>query len=257
MYGLSVYLGRNLIDLHNIEKEYTTIGRHRHANVILENQTVSRRHARIRLKDGGLWLEEFGRTNGVFVNGRKISAVELVTQGDIISIGPYDLLVEKQVTLNDFESGIFDIDISRLTDPSSGSHTQVPRTKTPSDDCFDSKTSFISLSELRALQIKGATKRQAYLQRLGTRKEVLYPLEQKKRLVMGLSKETDIPVKGNWLTPKLCAELTNSKGQFFIKSLSFRSAIFVNGQKQKEYMLKDQDIIRIGDSEYQFFAGIR
>jgi NADPH-dependent 2,4-dienoyl-CoA reductase/sulfur reductase-like enzyme/ferredoxin len=49
---------------------------------------LSRRHARVFLKDDGqLWVEDLGSTNGTFVNGRRISKAHKVRLGDEITVG--------------------------------------------------------------------------------------------------------------------------------------------------------------------------
>tara|TARA_Y100001954_G_scaffold237846_1_gene302985 strand:+ start:2984 stop:3895 length:912 start_codon:yes stop_codon:yes gene_type:complete len=74
--------GKNL----KIEKEELTLGRSMDADVLLDNEGVSRRHARI-LKEGDTyWLEDLGSTNGVFVNGEKLDRTKLF-DGDRIQIG--------------------------------------------------------------------------------------------------------------------------------------------------------------------------
>lgn len=51
---------------------------------------VSRRHARITLRDGGYWLEDLGSTNGTFINrGKRLSAGtgQPLADGDEIIVG--------------------------------------------------------------------------------------------------------------------------------------------------------------------------
>ena len=50
------------------------IGRSRDCDVVLSDQNVSRRHAEVR-PSGGKWIvKDLGSTNGVKVNGRRITA---------------------------------------------------------------------------------------------------------------------------------------------------------------------------------------
>lgn len=62
------------------------IGRSSELDMVLVEDMVSRRHARITAKDGDLEIEDFGSTNGTFVNGKKIKKATL-EQGDRILIG--------------------------------------------------------------------------------------------------------------------------------------------------------------------------
>ena len=65
--------GKNL----KIEKEELTLGRSMDVDVLLDNEGVSRRHARIYREGEHYWLEDLGSTNGVFVNGEKLDRTKL------------------------------------------------------------------------------------------------------------------------------------------------------------------------------------
>ena len=65
----------------------TTVGREGGNDIVLAEDSVSRRHARLtRAEDGGIHLTDDGSANGVFVNGRRVQDVLLVP-GDEIRIG--------------------------------------------------------------------------------------------------------------------------------------------------------------------------
>jgi len=62
------------------------IGRASEGDVVLVEDMVSRRHARIQLEHGIPTLEDLGSTNGTYVNGEKVGRVRL-SEGDRILIG--------------------------------------------------------------------------------------------------------------------------------------------------------------------------
>jgi pSer/pThr/pTyr-binding forkhead associated (FHA) protein len=62
------------------------VGRSSEVDIILVEEMVSRRHARIYCHERGILVEDFGSTNGTFVNGEKISQAALKI-GDRILIG--------------------------------------------------------------------------------------------------------------------------------------------------------------------------
>src|SRR5690242_14642028 len=62
------------------------IGRSSDLDMVLVEDMVSRRHARIEVKGGKVELEDLGSTNGTFVNGEKVKQAELKA-GDRILIG--------------------------------------------------------------------------------------------------------------------------------------------------------------------------
>jgi len=62
------------------------VGRTDAADVIVAEDSLSRRHAQFVWSDEGVWIEDLGSTNGTFVGGRKISRA-LITPGDEITLG--------------------------------------------------------------------------------------------------------------------------------------------------------------------------
>jgi pSer/pThr/pTyr-binding forkhead associated (FHA) protein len=63
------------------------IGRGADCQLILDDDYVSTRHARIVVGESGLYLEDLGSTNGSYVNGQRITAPTTVTLADTIRIG--------------------------------------------------------------------------------------------------------------------------------------------------------------------------
>lgn len=64
------------------------IGRSRECDVVLADSNVSRRHARIALASDGTWtIEDLGSTNGVQVNGHRITGITPLRPGDRLDVG--------------------------------------------------------------------------------------------------------------------------------------------------------------------------
>lgn len=80
------------------------IGRGSELDMVLVEDMVSRRHARITTYGGELHIEDFGSTNGTFVNGEKITKAR-IKEGDRILIGTNIIkLVHRDRTID--ESGV-------------------------------------------------------------------------------------------------------------------------------------------------------
>lgn len=62
------------------------VGRSSDLDMVLVEDMVSRRHARISIADEQIWIEDLGSTNGTFVNGEKIKRARL-KEGDRVLIG--------------------------------------------------------------------------------------------------------------------------------------------------------------------------
>lgn len=59
------------------------IGRHQQADIVLQASHVSRRHAALLLKEGQLWIQDLGSSNGTFVNGQKVTEQQLKNDDEI------------------------------------------------------------------------------------------------------------------------------------------------------------------------------
>ncbi len=65
----------------------TTIGREHGNDVVVDEETVSSRHARLLLHDGRWWIEDLGSTNGTLVNEAHVERAQPLRPGDIIQVG--------------------------------------------------------------------------------------------------------------------------------------------------------------------------
>src|ERR1700690_1828960 len=62
------------------------VGRSSDLDMVLVEDMVSRKHARIAMQADQIWIEDLGSTNGTFVNGEKIKRARL-KEGDRVLIG--------------------------------------------------------------------------------------------------------------------------------------------------------------------------
>jgi len=62
------------------------VGRSSDLDMVLVEDMVSRKHARIQMQQDQIWIEDLGSTNGTFVNGEKIKRARL-KEGDRVLIG--------------------------------------------------------------------------------------------------------------------------------------------------------------------------
>jgi pilus assembly protein CpaF len=76
-------------------KAEVTIGRVQGNDIVLPKGNVSKRHARIVLKDGKFIIVDQKSTNGTYVNGRKITSPQVVKDADKIYIGDFIIAVDE------------------------------------------------------------------------------------------------------------------------------------------------------------------
>src|SRR4051812_27304665 len=85
-------------------KPEVTIGRVQGNDIVLPKGNVSKRHARIVLKDGKFIIVDLKSTNGTYVNGRKITSPLVVKDSDKIYIGDFIVGVDEAASEGDGQS---------------------------------------------------------------------------------------------------------------------------------------------------------
>jgi hypothetical protein len=88
--ALLVVAGRRLL----VPPNGAAIGRSRDCDVVLEDSSISRRHAELRPEGTVWWIEDLGSTNGVRVNGLTIRGAQELSSGDRIEMGSTEILFE-------------------------------------------------------------------------------------------------------------------------------------------------------------------
>ena len=77
-----------------LEGPRATIGRSKEAECVLSDPNVSRRHAELRRAQNGDWtIADLGSTNGIKVNGRRVSSARL-GPGDQVTVGTTTFLFD-------------------------------------------------------------------------------------------------------------------------------------------------------------------
>ena len=84
---IMVRRGPNPDHIYIITEPTSIIGREPINDVVLPDPEVSRRHARLVLRQGRYHIEDLSSTNGTYINGRRIAALTPLTDGDVIDFG--------------------------------------------------------------------------------------------------------------------------------------------------------------------------
>jgi diguanylate cyclase (GGDEF)-like protein len=83
---LVVFYGEDLGKRYFLEHNEQIIGRSDSANIQVEQESVSRQHARVTVREGQSRMVDLDSTNGTFVNDHRIEETEL-QDGDLIRVG--------------------------------------------------------------------------------------------------------------------------------------------------------------------------
>ncbi len=86
MASVVFYMEDGTTLVHKLENEVTTIGRHPESIVVLTCPSSSGRHATIKQRADGCYVQDLGSSNGTRVNGAEIEEA-LLKDGDRVSFG--------------------------------------------------------------------------------------------------------------------------------------------------------------------------
>jgi pSer/pThr/pTyr-binding forkhead associated (FHA) protein len=70
-----------------LEAQEISIGRENTNMITINDAQISRRHARMELRGSAYVIQDLGSTNGTFVNGTRISGMQVLNLGDTVAFG--------------------------------------------------------------------------------------------------------------------------------------------------------------------------
>jgi phosphoserine phosphatase RsbU/P len=77
---------------YRLDRDVTVLGRDAACEIVLPDQEVSKRHARITRQDDGYYIEDLQSTNGTKVGDGDLTETRLLEDGDLIQIGDFRLV---------------------------------------------------------------------------------------------------------------------------------------------------------------------
>ncbi|MCL4295365.1 MAG: FHA domain-containing protein [Anaerolineae bacterium] len=88
---------------YQIESEIAYIGRGFDAHIVLPHPTVSWQHAKVTRREADQYLiEDVSTHNGTFLNGSPLPQAQLLERGDVIQIGPFNLVYQGRGLFSSF-----------------------------------------------------------------------------------------------------------------------------------------------------------
>ncbi len=80
-----------------LDRERATVGRQAGNDLVLDDHTVSRRHAEFERSPNGWIVRDLGARNGVSVNGSRVKE-RLLGAGDVVTLGLFELRFEEELS---------------------------------------------------------------------------------------------------------------------------------------------------------------
>jgi len=196
-----------------------TLGRDKACDVVLHEQAVSRRHARIS-RDGELYfVEDLASSYGTHVNNKRLQKGEkrLLRNGDTIMIAQFDVTFDRVAEL------------------------------LPSSE----KTSFIARQAVKDV-LKGLTAEKPFLRVMNGKMEgQRLEIAEGQSLVLGRDPSCDL-VLGDDLASRKHVRVRRDFSGTQIEDLGSRNGIKVNRKRVKSRTLKDRDEVEVGATRFLF-----
>ncbi len=230
MPTLTLVSERTPLRAYNLNAFVVNIGRGDDMDVVIDNPSVSRRQAQIRLETDGRWVvEDLKSANGTSLNGRRLTGPAPLTRGDEISFGKFSIFFDRALT-----------EPVRARD---SAKTDLPR---------PTETFQLDLAELEHLQKASALKRRAHLKWEAAGKQGTFYLERLERsaVLIGRSQLCDLRVPAG---PRHHVLLIRNRTGYEIRNLSTWSRMRVHGTATTQAMLNGGDVVEIRGLKLTFF----
>ena len=198
-----------------------TIGRLPDNNIVIDNLSVSRKHAVIHAWKSGYHIKDLGSKNHTYLNGREVDSEELNT-GDLINIGKYQI------------------------------HFQIPASDEIENDNLD-QTMIIPGFHSGAQNngVKDTQAKENTPPKLFRRSDQEEFTLDNDNTVIGKGSDSNIRLNGIF-SPRITAEIKKCESDFMIRKTSGRKDMSINGERMTEKILEEEDLIAIGSEEFVF-----
>jgi len=204
------------------------IGRAEDNDLVLTDIGVSRRHARLVIQDGGVFLEDLGSGNGTFFHGDRVLR-QAIEHGHEFVIDPFSLCFE----LADEDPSSVDGLTGELEDVGDDDTAEIPV-----DVNGQSAPAISADAQVRLVTLQG--------QRLAPSYQV-----RKDGLTIGRSEARDV-ILFDPAASRNHAALEMINGDVWFRDLGSGNGSFVNGHRVREQCLRSGDRVRIGSTEFRF-----
>ena len=236
MPKMTVVMERKPMRVYEVNANVINIGRTEDMQIMIDNVSVSRHQAQIRLEDNGIWtVRDLGSANGTFLNGQRVTTAQPLTRGDEVSFGKFALFFDTEMT------------------------EAVNEAAVPSNDLADERTStfYMKAEDVEQLQRTVARKRQAQLQweAGGTQGTFYLPAGS---VLVGRSAQCDLRVPAGpkhhvlVLRNEVGFSWSSRTPAFEVRNLSWWRRMRVNGEVVAHAVLSSGDTIEIGGLRLKF-----
>jgi pSer/pThr/pTyr-binding forkhead associated (FHA) protein/tetratricopeptide (TPR) repeat protein len=219
-------------------REEITIGRMEGNTIRLTEQNVSRKHARLTLRNSVLTLEDLGSYNGTSLNGSALSGHATLKDGDVILIGDYRL-------------GIQEEKVAQAEPPAPRPADAAVSAPPVVQDALDAQPTIpISTMAVQAALGEQPARLLVVGRLLGGSEFVI----DRPSLVVGRTPENDIILNHKSIS-RHHAKIVREGDRYVILDLESANGVRVGGVEHDRVELSGGDIIELGEVKLRFITG--
>jgi hypothetical protein len=230
MPKLTLLLGRRVMQAYDFKQESIIVGREEGTDVVIDNPSVSRRHAEIRLTDDGWVVEDLGSSNGTFIDGRKIDDAHSIGLGDEIGFGKFSIIFGKAL-------GEGEVPIAKPA-PTFDRPPTPPRSAPPMGG--NAGTMHINPHEVKELLKDADRKRRAHFLWESAGRTGTHYLSDQPAVLIGTDELCDLRVPRG---PKHHVLIMTIDGGTEVRYLAMFGSMTVRGENTRRTRLRNGDVI--------------
>ena len=206
-----------------------SIGRIPDNDIVIDNDAVSGRHARIVTDGDEYFIEDLNSTNGTFLNNKRIRSRKL-KDDDVVVIGKHDLVFK--AAADDHGEAIDSPELDR---------GMTSRDKTSKLDSSEYK-------KLMAQNVYDANKATLLILKFKDQQIRKYVLDKQKEMMIGRLADNTIVIDNDAVSGRH-AKIFSVEDEYYIQDLESTNGTLVNTKPIETHVLKDEDVITIGKHE--------
>lgn len=226
MPKLTLLLGHRTLEIYDLDQPTIRVGREPGMDVVIDNPSVSRRHAEIRRHEEGWVLEDLDSSNGTFLHGERIEEPRALEAGDEIGFGKFSLVFEKEV----------------------GEATR-PKSRSQPGASMGEGTMHMKTRELKQVLEKSERQRRAHVVWESGGERGTHYLSDEPAVLFGKDALCDVKVPK---APKHHVLVVKQEKGCEVRNLHWWSTMRVRGVKTKRAILEDGDVAEVGGLKLTF-----
>jgi len=239
---LAVTFAGKTLERHPMVMDLVTIGRAPGNDIRIDNLGVSRQHAALKLQEGRYVLEDLGSSNGTFVNGERVAGPRELADGDQITIVKHTILFQMPKPAAAVAAPVeFDAEQTMFVSPGAPPRPAPPAGPAPA----------VAGTPPRSAPAPAGPPRPTGTPRLILPDLSEYPIT-KPTVYLGTGYESDIKTEGFMLAKQHARIDKDKEGRCRFVKMGRLGSTKVNQQKVDTKILRDNDVIEIGNSKFIF-----